>query len=199
MNSFRKSAKFTGILFLTAMVASLVGGGLLETALENSNRLLLRAGVVLEIVNALSVFGIGILMFPVLKNFQKNTARIYLISRILESLACFAAPLVLVLAVNFHGLRSFFTGTLIPLFFCIGALVLYTMLYAYRLLPHFISIWGITGVLGIIILNLTNLRSSVGMLLALPIILNEIFLGIWLIAKGFNQTNLKIINYENNK
>ena len=190
MNSFRKSAKFTGILFLTAMVASLVGGGLLEGTLENTNQLLLIAGVVLEIVNALSVFGIGILMFPVLKNFQENAAKIYLSFRILESLACIAAPLVLVLVVSFHGLRPFFTGTLIPLLFCMGALVLYTMLYTYRLLPRFISIWGFTGVLGIIILNLTNVQSNTGMLLALPIILNEIFLGIWLIVKGFKTEKL---------
>jgi hypothetical protein len=37
------------------------------------------------------------------------------------------------------------------------------------------------------------------MALALPIILNEIFLGIWLIVKGFNQNHLKTLYHENNE
>ena len=188
MNSTRKAARNAGSLFLAAMFASLLGGGLLESAQGNSNQLLLVTGVALEIVNALAVFGIGFILFWVLKIFRESAAKIYLILRILESLACFAAPLVLVLDFNHSGLRPFFTGSLIPLFFCSGALVLYTMLYVFRILPRFISIWGFIGVLGIIILNLTNIESSAGMLLALPIILNEIFLGIWLIVKGFTKT-----------
>ncbi len=187
MNESGNRAKFTGILFLVAMVASLVGGGLLETIKDNSTGLFFTSGIVLEIANALAVLGIGILLFPVIKKFHINTARIYLILRILETLACLAAPLVLILFSNSSELRMFFTGKLIPLFFCSGALVFYTVLYVYRLLPRFISFWGYFGVAGIIVLNLANIETSAGMLLALPIILNEVFIGIWLIAKGFNK------------
>ena len=192
MTSTGKTAKFTGILFLTAMVASLVGGGIIEATMDNSNVFSFTSGIILEIVNALAVLGIGILLFPIIKIFHKNGARFYLSLRILESAACLAAPLVLVLFANSSALRALFTGTLIPLFFCCGAVVWYTVLYVYRLLPHFISIWGFVGVAGIIILNLGNIETTAGMLLALPIILNEIFLGIWLIAKGF-----KLEIYEN--
>ena len=194
MNSTGKIAKFTGILFLTAMVASLVGGGIIETTRDNSNVFLFTTGIILETVNALAVLGIGILLFPIIKKFHKNGARFYLSLRILESVACLAAPLVLVLFANSSALRVSFTGTLIPLFFCCGAVVLYTVLYVYRLLPCFISIWGFIGVAGIIVLNLVNIELNAGMLLALPIILNEILLGTWLIIKGFNQNNLKVSN-----
>jgi hypothetical protein len=190
MKSTRKTEILAGILFLTAMVASIVGGGLLETTNGGKSNSLIITGIILEIINALAVFGIGIVLFPVLKDFQRNAAKIYLALRIFEALACLAAPLVLVIFTNSNDLRMFFTGKIIPLFFCSGALVLYYLLYAYRLLPRFISIWGLFGVLGIIILNLVKFETSAGMLLALPIILNEIFLGIWLIAKGFYKTKL---------
>ena len=188
LKSSRKTARFAGILFLVAMVASLVGGGLLETTNVGRSDSLFITGIILEIINALAVLGIGIILFPVLRNFQRNAAKMYLALRILEALACLAAPLVLVILTNGNDLRMFFTGKIIPLFFCIGAMVLYYILYAYRLLPRFIAIWGFIGITGIIVLNLVKIETSVGMLLALPIILNEIFLGFWLIAKGFNKT-----------
>lgn len=194
MNKSGNSAKLTGTLFLTAMAASLVGGGLIETANGETNELLIATGVILEIVNALSVFGIGILLYPILKNFQKKTAQSYLFLRILEATACLAAPLVLVAFSNTTELRMLFTGKLIPLFFCSAAIVLYSILYLYRLLPRFISVWGLIGVAGIIVLNFANIKASAGMLLALPIILNEIFMGIWLIVKGFNKTEEQYVS-----
>ena len=193
MNANR-NVRFAGVLFLIAMVSSLVGGGLLETTKGYSNELFFIAGIVLEIVNAMAVFGIGIFLFPVIKKFHTNAAHIYLLLRILESVACLAAPLVLVLFSNSGDLRMLFTGSLIPLFFCLGALVLYTVLYACRLLPQFISIWGFIGVAGIIVLNLITIETNTGMLLALPIILNEIVLGIWLILKGFNNKKVQHVS-----
>lgn len=188
MNSFRNTARHSGILFLTAMAASLVGGGLLDTLEGKSNVTVLASGISLEIINALAVLGIGILLFPVLKTVHFNASKIYLGLRILEFLACFAAPLTLVVGTNGSYIRVIFTGSLIPLFFCCGALVFYSVLYQYQLLPRFISIWGFIGVAGIVALNLFNVKTSAGIILALPIILNEIFLGIWLIMKGFQTS-----------
>ena len=75
MKSTKITTKIVGALFLTAMVASLVGGGLIESELgfakfQNGvpfNKNLVKAGIFLEIVNALAVAGIGILLFPILK------------------------------------------------------------------------------------------------------------------------------------
>ena len=188
MNESVNRAKYAGILFLVAMIASLAGGGLLESTNDEKSNSLFIIGIILEIINALAVLGIGIFLFPVLKSFRKSAATTYLGLRIIEALACLAAPLVLVIFSNSEELRMLFTGKLIPLFFCSGALVLYTVLFVSQILPRFISVWGFIGVAGIIVLNVVNLESSAGMLLALPIILNEILLGIWLIVKGFNKT-----------
>jgi hypothetical protein len=55
--------------------------------------------------------------------------------------------------------------------------------------PRLISVWGLLAVVLMVARNLlVAFGVSIGadMVLVLPIILNEIFLGIWLMAKGFN-------------
>jgi hypothetical protein len=89
-------------------------------------------------------------------------------------------------------IRSFSAGLPLALFFCLGAYCLYIGLYQSRLLPRFIPVWGliaVTMVLGMnIFIQFQPLGMAVNMVLALPMILNEIFMGLWLIVKGFNKT-----------
>jgi len=180
----KTAIKLSGALFLIAMVSSLLGGGLIETAKEQS---ILILGAILETINALSVLGIGILFFPILKKVWRSAAFAYFGFRSIEALVCLSAAILpLIGLTNDSELRAFHTGTLIPLFFCGGALIFYTVLFKYRLLPRFISIWGWAGVLLIVYLNGYQPQGETAMLFALPIILNEIFLGIWLIVKGLS-------------
>ena len=86
--------------------------------------------------------------------------------------------------------RSELLGILVPIFFGLGALIFYALVFKTRLLPRFISIWGFAGVLLMGALNIFDLGDS-SMFFALPIITNEIFLGIWLIAKGFNKLKIE--------
>lgn len=184
MISTKKAIKLSGILFLTAMASSLAGGGIIETEPDHP---LLFTGVFLEVLNAISVMGIGILLYPVLKRAWKNAAHVYLAFRIMEALVCLSAAIIpLFIFESNSSLRAFHTGTLIPLFFCGGALIFYTVLFFHQLLPRYISIWGWMGVLLIVYLNVYHPQGDAAMLFALPIILNEIFLGTWLIVKGFN-------------
>ena len=77
------------------------------------------------------------------------------------------------------------------LVFCLSALLFYYMLYQTRLVPRFLSVWGFLG--SALVLTNTlfeifgiNLGTGVGLVTGLPMLLNELFLGIWLIIKGFN-------------
>ena len=82
MISDNTTAKIVGALFLTAMVTSLFGGGLLESVLgapeylinisAYTTRVLL--GMVLELINAIAVVGIGIMMFAILKQHSEKIA-----------------------------------------------------------------------------------------------------------------------------
>jgi hypothetical protein len=96
MNSNGKTAGFVGALFLTAMVASLLGGGLVESVISAPNHLvtsenetLLIVGMFLELVNAIAVVGIASLMFPIMKRYNETMAVGYLAFE--SSRLCFAA------------------------------------------------------------------------------------------------------------
>ena len=219
----RTTARMVGILFLTAMVGSLVGGvafiepfltapDVLIAVSENETRVII--GVLLELVNGIAVLGIGVLMFPILRRHNEYTALGYLGLRIVESVFCCAivlGPLSLITLSQVYvqsgaldaayyraagalsiAEREGVAGLLIPVFFGLGSLLFYRALYRFRLLPRFISVWGFVGAALILALNVLLTFGvqvgSIGMALALPIISNEILLGIWLVAKGFDPS-----------
>jgi hypothetical protein len=73
----------------------------------------------------------------------------------------------------------------------LGALIFYYMLYQSRLIPRFISVWGLIGALAVLATALVDTFGiSPGSLefLGVLMLLNELFLGVWLIVKGFNPT-----------
>lgn len=216
MNSYKKTARIVGALFLIAMAASLIGGIWLETYLsapdyqsaimENQSQVVM--GVLLELINGLAVIGIAVGMYPLFRKFSESLALGYVALRMIESAVIVAAvisPLAL-LAINLDAaggaafqapgesllaVRSILVGQITGIFFSLAALLLFYLLYQTRLVPRFISAWGLIGVLLVLAWNLVELFGitvSFGMFLALPMILNEIFLAIWLIFKGFEQT-----------
>ena len=216
-----KAAKTAGALFLIAMVTSLGGGIWLETMVAvpdylatlsaSGNQVML--GVLLELVNCAAVVGIAAALYPVLKRQAEGMAMGYVGFRVIEATVLALAaicPLVLVglsqaylaagsLDAAYHqslgspvlGARAQLTGLLTPIFFGLGALLLYTLLYRSRLVPRFISAWGLIAVVLMLAWNLAanfGMSSSAGMIFVLPLILNEILLGIWLIVKGFDPS-----------
>lgn len=75
--------------------------------------------------------------------------------------------------------RGFLVGQILAIFFCPAALLLYYLLYQTRLVPRFISIWGLIAVALVLawdLLELFGISVGIGIVLALPMILNEIFL-----------------------
>ena len=220
MNENKQTAVTVGVLFLTAMTASLVGGGLVESFMSapdtftaiSKNETLLVVGVLLELVNAIAVIGIGVLLYLVLKRHNEALATGYLSLRIVEAVFCSViviSPLSLIglskeyssAGINTAHLqvaravsiaeRTSAVSLLIPVFFCLGAFLLYFLLYQSKLLPRFISVWGGIAAVLILTLNLLPIFSleigmGIGLIFALPMILNEIYMGIWLIIKGFN-------------
>ena len=220
MSSTKKTSLVIGILFLTAMVSSLLGGGFIETIIStpdylstlSENSILLNAGVYLEIVNGVAVIVIAVLMFSIMKTYSDKMAAGYLSFRILESMFCLLSAMIPLLLISLHkemltikiadftkyetlssvivSLRTETSGLMIPITFGIGALIFYTFLYKFKLLPRYISVWGFVGAVLIILMNIVKFENTVAMILALPIITNEIFLGIWLIVKGFDEKSV---------
>jgi hypothetical protein len=91
------------------------------------------------------------------------------------------------------ALRDWQLHVISGLAFSLGALMYYVILYRSRLIPPWLSGWGILGaVLSVAAVVLASFARDFGMesvhtYLSIPIGLNELVLAVWLIAKGFNQ------------
>jgi hypothetical protein len=80
--------------------------------------------------------------------------------------------------------------------FSTGALFHYIIFYRTKLVPRWISVWGlVAAILGIlscvlVLVGLIAPFSTEQVLLAVPMLPQEIVLAIWLIVKGFNPSVL---------
>jgi len=208
MKTYRWAERIAGALFLIALVASIWGGSLVDGGLGNpagasASRNPIVAGVLLELVNAIAVLGIAALLWPALSRHNPALAMGYTGNRIVEAIMQVLASTVPLAILTWNGasaagkeaagalmmaLRAHLVGTMLAIFFGLGALIFYSIVYRSRLLPRFIPIWGFVGAAGILVWNILALfEIQTGMYMAIPIITNELLLGIWLIVKGFNR------------
>lgn len=162
---------------------------------DGSLKTLLITGVLLEIYCGIAVAGVGILMFPILKMFNKNLALGYGIFRIIECATIIIGGTYLLsqlkLMWNYESIIFTFTG--------LGGLIFSYLLYQSKLIPRYLSALGIIGyatlLFGVLLnmLGYLDLNTSTGMLLYVPGGLFELFLPIWFFVKGFNPS---VINSE---
>ena len=76
------------------------------------------------------------------------------------------------------------------LFFCVGGIIWYFLLFHLRKVPPVLSIWGLAGIFLLtipVVLTLLQIDFLPAMVLGLPYAPFELVLGIWLIVKGFNS------------
>jgi hypothetical protein len=221
VNTDKRTARVVGALFLTAMVTSLAGGIWLDSITSaadylttvSANEAQVIIGVLLELINCAAVVGIAAMLFPILKRHNENIARGYFGFRILEAAILSVAvisPLALItlsqeyvaagapdasyfqtLGILVMAPRLHLAGLLTATFFSLGAVLLYYSFYQTKLVPRFISIWGVIAVALVLawnVLEAFGISISFGMIFGLAIILNEVFLGLWLIIKGFDSS-----------
>ena len=212
MKQMKHSIQCAGALFILATIGSILGGMMIGTAVPDAgasvptayHRTPLLIGVLLELVNVLSVLGIGSILASALRQGSDRAATGYAVVRTVEAVFCAVATLAPLALLYSAGSSAGFTAAifavragvvnlLVPVFFSLGALVLYTATFRQRVVPRFISVWGFIAALLILVSNVAGfilpngMGESLPMMLGLPIILNELFLGVWLMAKGFRE------------
>jgi hypothetical protein len=82
-------------------------------------------------------------------------------------------------------------GLIYLVVFGIGALILYSALYKSKLIPRWLSIWGLIGAVAILaasVMATFDILLVLAMLLVMPIALQEQAMAIWLIVKGFSPS-----------
>ena len=219
MNSYRKTAIIVGVLFIIATAASILSSVFLG-ALDASNYLTsisasenqVLIGMVLELIAAVSAFGTAVMLFPVLKKTMESLALGYVALRLIENIfyivGALSIPIMLTLGQGYVAAASnasyyqllgtlllalhdwsIWMGTLI--FFGLGSLTLNYLLYQSKLVPRFLSVWGLIGaalafLFGLLSLFMLTPGFNIFTILAIPIAVQEMVFAVWLIVKGFN-------------
>lgn len=226
MNSSRKTAIMVGAFFLASNVTFLMGAfGFVEPILSapdyldlvSANRTQVIIGALLELINGVAYLGIAVLMFPIFRRRFESMALGYVGFRIMEFIMqtlSDLSPLALVTmseafvsagapeSSSFQALgtlllaQRYWAFQMVSVFLGLGALLFYTMLYRSKLIPRFISVWGLIGAITVLTTTMLevfaiSVPTAMGVVLGLPMLLNELFLGVWLIVKGFNSSALE--------
>ena len=182
MNTHRKTAVIVGVLMLVAY--SVIGSGNPEAKI---------LGMLLEVISGLAVIIIAVLMFPILKPYNKKVSFWYIVLRCIEG-GLLVVTGILFLSHN-TSLLEIYDGIHAGhgYLFAIAALIFNYLLYQSKLIPRWLSVFGVIATTLLILVNLLEVTGIVSelMILKFPIFLNEIVLAIWLIAKGFNPSAVK--------
>jgi hypothetical protein len=181
-NTHRKTALIVGVLMLVAY--SVIGSGNPEAKI---------LGMLLEAISGLAVIAIAILMFQVFKPYNKKVSLWYIVLKSLEG-GLLVVTGILFLSHNtllleiYDGIHAGH-GYL----FAIAALIFNYLLFQTKLIPRWLSVFGVIATTMLILVNLLEVTGIVSelMIFKFPIFLNEIILAIWLIAKGFNPSALE--------
>ncbi|NOQ54943.1 MAG: DUF4386 family protein [Thermoplasmata archaeon] len=218
---YRKTAALVGVLFIIATVTAISAMVLLGTAFEEPDFIVdlpeienkVVTAVLLELVLAISLICIGALMFPVFKKHGEGMAVGYASIRLVEAIfiiiasVCLLAMLTMgegyasgdldatgaeAMGALLMGLRewAFVIGTLV--FLGLGAVVLNYLFYVSRLIPRWLSVWGLIGGAGVLIYGGFALFGhdissfSAVSLLAAPIAVQEMVFAVFLMVKGFD-------------
>jgi len=219
MNSTRTTAVIAGVLFILATLTGPLLATPLTSALTGANFLAgvsgqmnqADAGVLLWIISAFTGCGIAIALYPALKQRNVGLALGSVIFRALEA-AFYMIGLVCLLSLLTLGQRFTAAGAadraalqaigdllvsvrdhagLVAVFaFCVGGMMYYALLFQTRLVPRWLSGFGIVAIISMLTACVLALfsgnRITSYIPLAAPIAVQEIVLGIWLIVKGFN-------------
>ncbi len=216
LNNYRTTARVVGIVYILGFVVGLVGIGLFTSILGapdhlsrvSANSMLLGFAAVLWLMAVIGDAAHGVLMFPVLKQHSERMAIGYLAFRIVD--AVFIAVMVLFVLIQIplgseylkavasdapflHALSAVFSQAQQYAYqigmsaLGVSGLMLCYTLYRAKLLPAWLAIWGLVGYATILVGMLSAVMGSgLGDLSSYPGGLWEVFVGVWLIVKGFN-------------
>jgi len=221
MNANRKSAVIVGIFFLFGFAGAITlaltkpildDSDFLNKISANANQLIL--GAFFQFVMAVACAGIGVSLYPIIKKYYVGLAMGVVASRVIESVLQIVAFIILLLLVTLSNEfvkagaqpSSFFetAGSLLKagnfwfnqmaaiLAWSIGALMYYYVFYKTKLIPRWLSGWGIVGIILVVVVSMLLMfrvitpMSQIQIVLSIPIALQELVLALWLIFKGFN-------------
>ena len=225
MNSNRKTAIYAGILIIVGMIAGILSivpsaesPDYLTEVSTNQNQVL--SGAFFQFTLVPIYIGFALVLYPIVRKYSKSLAigfvSFRIIAGVFQIVGVIALPIFILLSQQFiesttPDLLYFqFFGDVIKLgrdlanhvgvmlATGLGNLILFYMFYKTKLIPRWLSSWGLIGntlamlASFLILFSLIDVISSHFIVLTIPLVLQEIIFAIWLIVKGFN---LSVIDY----
>jgi hypothetical protein len=224
----RRRAIVTGLLFIAATSSALVGDGILGSRLSAPDYLTaisvdpswLILSVIFKFIAAAASAGIAMSLYPVLRRHSEGFALGSVCFRLIEGLfyliaalgllslvplsqeylkagAAFAPQLQIMGAV-IKAVGGWSGFVLAVLAFCLGASMYYCVFFRTRLVPRWLSAWGLIALAMLLTMVMLGMfageprPSGMMLVMAFPIFAQEIVLALWLIAKGFNPIAEKL-------
>jgi hypothetical protein len=218
----RRTGRVVGSLFILASVAGVLGLAL-QQPVEDPNYLTkmsleevrVATGAFAELVMAVAVAGIAIAIYPTLKRHGERLALGYVAARAIEAVVYVVDTILLLTLLTVS--REFVSGgadvaelralggvlsagrdwagnaVLDVAVFSLSALILNYALLRARLVPRWLSVWGLMGAAsclaaGVMVLYGLEAASTTQVLLDVPLGLQEMALALWLIVKGFDAS-----------
>jgi hypothetical protein len=226
MSKDRRAAVVAGVLFIVATTAGLIGRvALLDPILEGTdilakvaaNQNQVAAGALFGLVGFFTCAGIAIALYPVLRRYSEGLALgsvgLRIIEGVLYSIGAIAVLSMLTLSRGLGeagapassylqasggllmAVRSW-AGMAGTLAFYPAGLIYYIVFYRSRLIPRWLSGWGIVAVMMgftasiLVVFQVVEPMTTPQIVLNLPIFFQEMVLAVWLIVKGFSPSAL---------
>ena len=224
MDPIRRYAVVAGVLFILATVADLISRVVLVQPIlsapvdltkisANEDQVLL--GALFLFIGAAAAAGIAIALYPVLRKHDEGLALGSVGFRLIEGALYLGIVVCLLMLVTLSqgsanagaAASSAFQvqaallmaardslGEVAVLAFGVGALMYYWVFYRSRLVPRWLSAWGLVAIASLmlsgvlVMFGVIEPLSPPQVVLALPIFLQEMVLAVWLIAKGFDSS-----------
>ncbi len=218
VGAYRTTARVVGVVYLAGFVVGIVGNILIQSVISapnhlatvSQNSMLLAIGAILWLTAVAGDAAHGVLMFPILKQHSERMALGYLGARIVDAVFIAVMVLFLLLQIPLGSEFSNATGPDASYLQALSTVSVQASLYAYaigmsalgvaglilchtlykaKLVPRLLAIWGLIGYAVILVGMLSEfMGSGLGLASSIPGGLWEVFVGVWLIAKGFSSS-----------
>ncbi len=224
MKTHRTAAVIAGVLFIIGTASGIMGAVVTGPAWNapdyllrlSANENLVNLGIMLQFVMAIACAGISVALYPIVKKYSESLAigavGFRLAENVLQILK--AVSMVALLALSRElvtaGTPAAFQGAAeiikaasdwmihgaALICFSAGAAMYYIVFYQHRLVPRWLSGWGLVSLALVVIASVLIMFGvipgfgTVQIIANLSILLQEMVFAVWLIAKGVNPSAL---------
>lgn len=203
----RRAATYIGVLFIVGTVCLVLSAVLTGPVLSGRNVLdavaaqpdRLAVGALLVLVGGFALALVPVVFWPVGRRYDETLAMGYVVFRgALETVLYLGIALGWLLLIELstqpdgegaaglvRGAEAVITDRLLAIPFALGAAMFCLLLYRSRLVPRWLSVWGLVGAALYLVAPVVSMFGLSLSLLMAPLAVQEMALALWLIVKGF--------------